>query len=214
MITENAIKKRIVDAIERQPVKTNLKQLSLMVGRNHAYLHQYLNRGSPRTLPEGIRHRLEQLLHLDPGELSSIRHEYPMPVSDDAVAIPFLEHGSHKGGPFKPWFFPRPLFEQFGIRDPNQLKLAKSGDTSPNQMINAGDMVLMDCADHDATMAGFFAIDMGAIIRIRYLEKAPSSADAPLIMGHDHVNGYSIKDDSIPIIGRVLFHFRMIGRPS
>ena len=106
MITENAIRQRIVDAIERQPVKTNLKQLSLMVGRNHAYLHQYLNRGSPRTLPEGIRHRLEQLLHLDPGELSSIRHEYPMPVSDDAVAIPFLEHGSHKGGAIQAVVFP------------------------------------------------------------------------------------------------------------
>jgi hypothetical protein len=37
---------------------TDLKKVSDAIGRNHAYLHQYIRQGKPRNLPEEARERL------------------------------------------------------------------------------------------------------------------------------------------------------------
>jgi len=50
----DAPRKLLVDTLTRRP-DLDLKNLSLAIGRNHAYLQQYLMRGSPRELPEGRR---------------------------------------------------------------------------------------------------------------------------------------------------------------
>lgn len=54
-----------------------LKQASRLVGRNDAYLQQYLYRGSPRHLPEGIRWQLAELTGADQQALG---------MPDDAAA--------------------------------------------------------------------------------------------------------------------------------
>ena len=43
----DAPRKLLVDTLARRP-DLDLKNLSLAIGRNHAYLQQYLMRGSPR----------------------------------------------------------------------------------------------------------------------------------------------------------------------
>lgn len=48
---------------------TSLSELSRRLGRNHAYLHQYVHRGSPRRLPEEARAELGKLLGVDPDAL-------------------------------------------------------------------------------------------------------------------------------------------------
>ena len=42
-----------------------LRRLSRALGRNDAYLHQFLYRGSPRHLPEELRHQLAGLLGVE-----------------------------------------------------------------------------------------------------------------------------------------------------
>jgi hypothetical protein len=42
---------------------TDLKKVSDAIGRNHAYLHQYIRQGKPRNLPEDARERLAK--HFD-----------------------------------------------------------------------------------------------------------------------------------------------------
>jgi phage repressor protein C with HTH and peptisase S24 domain len=66
----DAPRKLLVDALARRP-DLDLKNLSLAVGRNHAYLQQYLMRGSPRELPESVRHGLAPLLGVSPDDLRS-----------------------------------------------------------------------------------------------------------------------------------------------
>ena len=56
----DAPRKLLVDTLARRP-DLDLKNLSLAIGRNHAYLQQYLMRGSPRELPESARHGLAPL---------------------------------------------------------------------------------------------------------------------------------------------------------
>jgi SOS-response transcriptional repressor LexA len=66
----DAPRKLLLDTLERRP-DLDLKKLSLAIGRNHAYLQQYLMRGSPRELPEGARRELASLLGVSPDDLRS-----------------------------------------------------------------------------------------------------------------------------------------------
>jgi SOS-response transcriptional repressor LexA len=66
----DAPRKLLVDTLARRP-DLDLKNLSLAIGRNHAYLQQYLMRGSPRELPEAARHGLAPLLGVSPEDLRS-----------------------------------------------------------------------------------------------------------------------------------------------
>ncbi|KTT70765.1 S24 family peptidase [Sphingomonas endophytica] len=61
-----------------------LSALSRMLGRNQAYLGQFVNRGSPRVLPERERRLLADFLGIDERLLGA-----PAPVADD-VAVPWL----------------------------------------------------------------------------------------------------------------------------
>ena len=64
----DAPRKLLLDTLERRP-DLDLKNLSLAIGRNHAYLQQYVMRGSPRELPEAARHALAPLLGLSADDL-------------------------------------------------------------------------------------------------------------------------------------------------
>jgi SOS-response transcriptional repressor LexA len=66
----DAPRKLLVDTVARRS-DLDLKNLSLAIGRNHAYLQQYLMRGSPRELPETARHGLAPLLGVSPDDLRS-----------------------------------------------------------------------------------------------------------------------------------------------
>src|SRR5215467_9994417 len=43
----------------------SLSELSLKVGKNHAYFQQFIKRGVPNRLPEEVRGRVAEILGLD-----------------------------------------------------------------------------------------------------------------------------------------------------
>lgn len=57
----------------------SLAELSTLVGRNPAYLQQYLRRGTPRRLPEDERRHLAICLDIDERELGA-RDPWTPPV--------------------------------------------------------------------------------------------------------------------------------------
>ena len=56
----------------------SLKQASRAIGRNDAYLQQFLFRGSPRRLPEEARHALAAMLGIDQQILAYLPQSPPM----------------------------------------------------------------------------------------------------------------------------------------
>ena len=63
----------------------SMKEASERIGRNHAYLQQYFERGVPASLPEDVRERLGDLLQLAPDALRS-----GAPLSENSFRTPFL----------------------------------------------------------------------------------------------------------------------------
>ena len=56
---------RLAVATALQQAGITLKKASRALGRNDAYLQQYLYRGSPRRLPEDMRYALAELVGCD-----------------------------------------------------------------------------------------------------------------------------------------------------
>ena len=76
-----------------------LKQASRALGRNDAYLQQYLYRGSPRQLPESLRLRLATLAGVETDtflndELRALRSDMPA----TAIAVPMFDVSAAAGG--------------------------------------------------------------------------------------------------------------------
>jgi SOS-response transcriptional repressor LexA len=63
----------------------SMKEASERIGRNHAYLQQFLERGIPAVLPEEARERLAELLGIAPDAL-----RFSGPPSRSGVRPPYL----------------------------------------------------------------------------------------------------------------------------
>ena len=50
----------------------NYAQVSLAIGKNVAYIQQFIKNGSPRRLGEVERHKLAEILHVDEQELTDL----------------------------------------------------------------------------------------------------------------------------------------------
>lgn len=65
----------------------NMSQVSKALGRNHAYLHQFLDRGIPAQLPEEIREKLAEMLQVPESQLKgSGKHSFSASAAVGRVA--------------------------------------------------------------------------------------------------------------------------------
>lgn len=69
------VRERLQFLMQKQGL--NPASVSKALGLNHAYIQQFLRRGSPRVLPETVRIRLAHLLGVDQSELGSPALDVP-----------------------------------------------------------------------------------------------------------------------------------------
>ena len=67
MSKTDVVRRRIQALLKRDAV--TLAEVSRAIGRNHAYLQQFMRRGTPKTLPEEVRIALARYLDVDELEL-------------------------------------------------------------------------------------------------------------------------------------------------
>lgn len=67
--------------VKSEELKKSLRWLSLQIGGDHAYLQQFIKRGSPKKLPEDKRRLLADLLSVDETELGG-------PIGSSSVRMP------------------------------------------------------------------------------------------------------------------------------
>jgi phage repressor protein C with HTH and peptisase S24 domain len=65
----DSVRQRLLELVKRREPPTDLKKCSLLIGKNHAYLHQFVYRGTPRRLPEEARFLLAEHLGCDEADL-------------------------------------------------------------------------------------------------------------------------------------------------
>lgn len=78
----DAARTLLLATLGRRP-DLDLETLSRAIGRNHAYLHQYVMRGSPRELPGTVREALAARLGLRADDLRAGRSPVLAPRPQD-----------------------------------------------------------------------------------------------------------------------------------
>ena len=66
-MTIDAVRLKLIKLVKDH--RSDLKNVSLAIGRNAAYLHQFVHRGTPKVLPEDVRAALAAHLGCDEDEL-------------------------------------------------------------------------------------------------------------------------------------------------
>lgn len=157
-MTADPYRDRLAELLRRKEV--SMKGASAAIGRNPAYLHQYLTRGSPRVLVRRDVEALAWLLNCGPGELRHPTAPQAQPVRrkrrhppagapvgeipellvdvDDPAQIEDVPRENPR------WYLPLALLEQEGRADPKKLRIVSVRGDAMEPLLGEGDRLVVD----------------------------------------------------------------------
>lgn len=198
----------------------DMAAVSRRIGKNHAYIQQFLRRGVPRKLPEGVRRDLATELNVDEtilgGPIKAVTNvskgwpfrdigEYNALVSAGGGAA--MEDEERVGS----WPLPRAYLDEMRLTGGELAVVPVKGD-SMEPTLRSGDRVLIDLGDKNISQGGIFCLWDGHGRVVKRVERVPGQqpervrlkSDNPL---HDQ---YEVPAAVIEIIGRVVWAARRL----
>ena len=220
--------------MERDPVRDALQQrlwqqgvslaeASLAIGRNKAYLQQYLARGMPRVLNHQDSEALAKLLGCDPDEL---RHATLPPakpwkrrrrkknagmaavseVEVEAAAGPGAwneEFVLEKGR----WQLPEGMIRHEGDAEPDALRILRVRGPSMEPELREGDRLVIDTARRVPAPGELFVLWDGDGLVVKRVEPArePGPPKLRFLSANPDYPPYTRLVDDIHVVGKVLW---------
>jgi phage repressor protein C with HTH and peptisase S24 domain len=206
------IRKRLSREIELRQM--DMKQLSLALGKNHAYVQQFLTRGIPAKLKEQDRRKLSEMLDIPESELggptpaSSAAQpasqfktvtEYDIRASAGDGALT-SEENIRSQWPFDPSY----ISDFLGLSNQELAIIEVRGD-SMEPTLSSGDRVMVHLTDKQISQPGIFIIYDGGGTVIKRVEKIPGQDRLVLISDNPLHTRYEISGDDVQVIGRVVW---------
>ena len=199
-----------------------LKEASRALGRNDAYLQQYLYRGSPRRLSEEVRLRLADLTgetadsFLDP----ALRHLQGA-AAPVRLLVPMLDVSAAAGGGRQEsdpppdgsaLAFPPMLLRRITSAPTSGLRLISISGDSMVPTLEDGDMVMIDTARTMPSPPGIFVLDDGVGLVAKRVDAVPNSFPQQLRLSSDNpaYSNYQRRIDEVRILGRVVWFARSL----
>lgn len=201
--------------------------VSKLLGRNPAYIQQFVKRGTPRKLDEADRRLLARYFGVDerllgaPEEPAWHKERERGPGRRDGlVAVPRLALGASAGagslqedapviGTFS---FDRRWVRALGGR-PDMLSIIRVDGESMQPTLSDGDDIMVDRSDGVARLRdGIYVLRMDGVLMVKRVALAPGlgrfsvRSDNPLYPTWEDVD-----PDLVSIIGRVIWTGRRIG---
>ena len=192
-----------------------MKQAARALGRNDAYLQQYLHRGSPRQLPESLRLRLAAIAGVGADaflddDLRALRDDTPAA----AIAVPMfalsaaagggrMEHDAGVDGALA---FPAPLLRRITAAPADGLRLITISGDSMAPTLEHGDMVMVDTNRTSPSPPGIFVLDDGVSLVAKRVDAIPNTAPRMLRLSSDNpaYSNYQRRIDEVRMIGQVI----------
>jgi phage repressor protein C with HTH and peptisase S24 domain len=183
--------------------------LSRLIGRNAAYVQQYVKRGTPRRLAEADRRVLARYFDIDESLLGG-----PAPTAaSDTIPVPRLDVEASAGpGTLNPAerardhvaFDPRWLRR---IGGSGKLSLIEVSGDSMAPLLGHGDEILVDHADGAGRLRdGIYVLRRDDALLVKRLSRHPGSARISISSDNPaHPSWPDCDPASIDIVGRVLW---------
>lgn len=183
----------------------SLTSLSTMLGRNAAYLQQYVRRGTPRVLDARDRRLLAQHLGMDEVALGGT-------VRDAALRLPVLDIAASAGPgslvdeevAVGAGTIDAALARSLGLR-PGQGSVIGVRGESMEPGIMAGDQLVVNAADRRPDAAGgVFVIRIDGAVMVKRVVRQGGR----LVATSDNPAADPVPDLPIEVIGRVVWQMR------
>lgn len=189
--------------------------LSKLVGRNAAYIQQFIKRGTPRRLPEierGILARYfgvdEKLLGGMPSTAAKMGLRLIPKLSVGASAGPGAINDAEalagKIGFDEKWLRKQGL-------EPSKLSLIRVDGDSMSPTLNHGDDIMVDNSAAAAVLRdGIHVIRLDDVLMVKRLSKGPAGRMAVLSDNHAYPDWPDVDGTAVSIIGRVVWAGRRL----
>ena len=218
-LTTDPVRRTVRGALDAAGL--TLKQASRALGRNDAYLQQFLYRGSPRRLPEAVRLRLAAITGTDGDrfldrDLRTLHDE----LAPSGIAVPLLEVSAAAGGgrtgeesaSSAALSFPPSLLRQITAAPANGLRLISISGDSMAPTLEHGDMVMIDTNRKIPSPPGIFILDDGVGLVAKRVDPIPNTRPQMLRLSSDNqaYSNYQRRIDEVRILGRVVWFARSL----
>ncbi len=199
---------------------TSLAEASLAIGRNKAYLQQYLARGMPRVLSFQDTEKLAELLDCDPAALRHDALPAPKPwtgpkrrrTAGAAVAEMEVEAAAAPGAWHEDfvhekarWRLPEAMVRHEGDADPEALRILKVRGNSMEPELREGDRLVVDTARTAPAAGELFVFWDGTGLVVKRVETLTASQTLRLVSAHPDYPPYERPADEVHIVGKVLW---------
>tara|TARA_R110000868_G_scaffold177787_1_gene416832 strand:- start:1105 stop:1749 length:645 start_codon:yes stop_codon:yes gene_type:complete len=206
------IRKRLLREIESHQM--DMKQLSLALGKNHAYVQQFLTRGIPARLKEDDRRKLAGLLGIPESELGGPAAQ--IQASDMSTRFKTVTEydirASAGGGSLtseenirSEWPFDPAYISDFLGLPTSELAIIEVRGDSMEPTLSSGDRVMVHMTDRQASQPGIFILYDGGGTVIKRVEKIPGRDMLVLISDNPLHTRYEVSGDDVQIVGRVVW---------
>ena len=199
-----------------------LKEASRALGRNDAYLQQFLYRRSPRRLPEQLRLRLAALTATDQSRFLDPDLQALQPARHDRlICVPLhAVHAAAGGGSFASGddeaqaglSFPPNLLRRITAAPAGGLKLLSVSGDSMSPTLEDGDLVMVDTGRRMPSPPGIFILDDGVGLVAKRVDAIPNTTPPQLRLSSDNpaYGNYQRRIDEVHIVGRIGWFARNI----
>jgi phage repressor protein C with HTH and peptisase S24 domain len=192
--------------------------LSRMLGRNSAYIQQFVRRGVPKRLGEAERRKLARYFSISESLLGGPADDEPVggliPVKRSPVrasagpgAIPYDEAG-------KPYFaFDEAWLKNLTASPAGRLSIIRVDGDSMAPTLNAGDDILVDLGDCEGPLRdGIYVLRADDALVVKRLALHPAGRRVTVQSDNPAYPDWPDCDiDDIQCIGRVIWAGRKIG---
>ncbi|RVH74159.1 hypothetical protein CN203_23925 [Sinorhizobium meliloti] len=208
----------------------NYKEVSLELGKNQAYLQQFMERNVPNKLKEDVRSRLAEILDLPEEDLgapsraltSSDSKSDEIPEIDlvaglGAGGFVALEHTTKNGITFSKevvrdhWRLPEWMLSRMGVKASHVAAFPAQGD-SMSPTIGDGDVVFIDTRHRVPSPDGIYALadEFGGVVVKRLEVTSRPGAETitvKIISDNPRHSEREFTLDEIHIVGRYIGRF-------
>lgn len=213
------VRKAIKQAIDESGM--DLKEVSVAIGKNHAYMQQFLTRNIPRKLKEDDRRKLAEVLGIDESMIGGPQSGATK-ASGVGIALFDVRAGMGGGGlvsvetydngqPHEDsiaGYFGLPDVVSAGLRQPDKVyALPVTGDSMEPTLLG-GSFVFVDTTHTNPTPADIYAVDYGDGLVVKRIELIPKSSRLKVISDNDRYSDYELEREGVTVYGRVIAWFQ------
>lgn len=220
----DSVRKRIEREIAARGL--DLKEVSLKIGRNHAYLQQFIKRGIPAKLNEDDRAKLAAFLDIPESELGAPKAAAAQRSKPGDVPQFNIHAGMGNGGLLSVevdqaglaidpadsdgfWSFPESVKAGWR-RMARTYALPVTGDSMEPTLPN-GSYVFVDTTHTVPSPPDIYAVDYGDGLMVKRVELIPQSESVRISSDNGRYRDYELRRDDLRVYGRVVAWFQWRG---